>query len=161
MTTRWAILTGEYPPRPGGVSDYTRLVATGLAAAGDSVTVYAPRPAEGGDGVAVCELPGGFGPRSLHFLERALAARPRPDRIWIQYAPHAFGWKGMNVPFAAWVAARAKHVAPVWVMFHEVAVPARRWPPTFQLPTWRLPPDCKSAANLSDRHQVAGDNAAG
>ena len=28
--THWAILTGEYPPQPGGVSDYTRLVARGI-----------------------------------------------------------------------------------------------------------------------------------
>ena len=40
--TRWAILTGEYPPQSGGVSDYTRLVAEGLAAVGDEVAVYAP-----------------------------------------------------------------------------------------------------------------------
>ena len=33
MTT-WAILTGEYPPQPGGVSDYTLQVCRGLAAAG-------------------------------------------------------------------------------------------------------------------------------
>ena len=38
----WHIITGEYPPQPGGVSDYTRLVAEGLAAAGDAVTVWAP-----------------------------------------------------------------------------------------------------------------------
>ena len=40
--TRWAVLTGEYPPQPGGVADYTALVAGGLAAASDLVTVYAP-----------------------------------------------------------------------------------------------------------------------
>jgi hypothetical protein len=33
----WAILTGEYPPQAGGVSDYTRLVARGLAECGDRV----------------------------------------------------------------------------------------------------------------------------
>src|SRR5207248_6476969 len=27
----WHVLTGEYPPQPGGVSDYTRQVARGLA----------------------------------------------------------------------------------------------------------------------------------
>ena len=31
----WHILTGEYPPECGGVGHYTRLVARGLAAAGD------------------------------------------------------------------------------------------------------------------------------
>ncbi len=38
----WQIVTGEYPPQPGGVSDYTRLVARGLAGAGDRVEVWAP-----------------------------------------------------------------------------------------------------------------------
>jgi glycosyltransferase involved in cell wall biosynthesis len=133
--TRWAILTGEYPPQPGGVSDYTRLVARGLAAAGDAVTVYAP-PAAGPDpadpGLAVRRVPDRFGPRGLTVLDRALAARPRPDRVLVQYAPHAFGWKGMNVPFAAWVAARAARVVPVWVMFHEVLV-GFRWRPAAAL----------------------------
>ncbi len=27
----WHIVTGEYPPQPGGVSDYTEAVARGLA----------------------------------------------------------------------------------------------------------------------------------
>lgn len=129
--TRWAVLTGEYPPHPGGVSDYTRLVAAGLAAAGDDMTVYAP-PADGPDptdpGVTVRRLPGHFGPRSLVALDQHLATPPRPDRILIQYVPHAFGFKAMNLPFAAWVAARAKRLAPVWVMFHEVAFPFVRRP---------------------------------
>jgi len=43
---RWAILTGEYPPQPGGVSDYTRLVAEGLAVGGDEVHVWAPEVGE-------------------------------------------------------------------------------------------------------------------
>ena len=34
----------------------------------------------------------------------------------------------MNLPFAAWVATRARRVAPVWVMFHEVAFPFVRRP---------------------------------
>lgn len=125
--TRWAVLTGEYPPDPGGVSDYSRLVARGLAAAGDEVRVYAPDtspPAEVADpGVTVRRLPGRFGPRTLATLDRLLTARPRPDRVLVQYTPHAFGLKAMNLPFAVWVAARLRHVAPVWVMFHEVAFP--------------------------------------
>jgi hypothetical protein len=32
-------------------------------------------------------------------LDRALT-RSRPDRILIQYVPHAYGWKAMNLPFA-------------------------------------------------------------
>jgi glycosyltransferase involved in cell wall biosynthesis len=124
--TRWAILTGEYPPQPGGVSDYTWLVAKGLVASGDAVRVFAPPFSAGSDasdpGVYVRRLAGSFGPRSLTSLDRVLRVW-RPDRILVQYVPHAFGWKAMNLPFAAWVAGRARRIAPVWVMFHEVAFP--------------------------------------
>ena len=125
--TRWGILTGEYPPHEGGVADYTALVAGALAACGDEVTVYAPpadpRTESHPPGVAVVRLPDRFGPRGLPALDAALARRPRPDRILIQYVPHAFGMKAMNLPFAAWTAARAHRIAPVWAMFHEVAFP--------------------------------------
>ena len=123
---RWAILSGEYPPQPGGVSDYTWLVARELAAAGDEVCVYVPnakgsRPDD--RGVVIRSLPGQFGPRSLAILDRFLLGRPRPDRILVQYVPQAYGCKGMNLGFAAWLNARARLAAPVWMMFHEVATP--------------------------------------
>jgi glycosyltransferase involved in cell wall biosynthesis len=115
------VLTGEYPPQPGGVADYTALVARGLAAAGDRVTVYAPAvslPDADEPGVTVRRLAGGFGPRSLAVLGRALDHWP--GRVLLQYAPHAFGWKGMNVPLCAWLWSRRR---PLDVMFHEVAYP--------------------------------------
>jgi len=39
----WHILTGEYPPQRGGVSDYVGLLAAGLGEAGLDVHVWAPR----------------------------------------------------------------------------------------------------------------------
>jgi glycosyltransferase involved in cell wall biosynthesis len=127
----WAILTGEYPPQSGGVSDYTRLVAEGLASVGDEVSVYAPPQDIGPDlavpGVHVHRLPDRFGLRGLCWLDHELA-RDRPDRILLQYVPHAFGFKAMNLPLAAWIAARSRRVTPVWVMFHEVAYPFVRRP---------------------------------
>ena len=78
--------------------------------------------------MAVVRLPDHFGPRGLAALDAALT-RLRPDRILIQYVPHAYGYKAMNLPFAAWVAARARRIAPVWVMFHEVLFPFAWRPP--------------------------------
>ena len=127
--TRWAIVTGEYPPQPGGVSDYTRRIALGLAAAGDAVTIYAPPshgPTPADPGVTILRLPDHYGPRGLLELDTRLQHNPRPDRILIQYVPHAFGWKAMNLGFTAWVAHRARSIAPVWVMFHEVMSGAAR-----------------------------------
>jgi glycosyltransferase involved in cell wall biosynthesis len=119
------------------VSDYTRLVARGLARAGDRVVIYAPSTTYGelpGDpGVEVHRLPGPFGPRSLCELDRQLALQPRPDRILVQYVPNAFGYKGMNLPFAAWLASRTRSIAPLWVMFHEVMYPFQWRPAKYAL----------------------------
>lgn len=127
--SRWDILTGEYPPQNGGVGDYTRVIARGLAQAGDEVTIWAPK-ARGGEpddpGVRVRRLPDHFGPRSLLELARDLpkASGPGRRRLLVQYVPQAFGWKGLNVPFCLWLRARRRD--PIWVMFHEVAYPIAR-----------------------------------
>jgi hypothetical protein len=125
----WHILTGEYPPQPGGVADYTRQVAEGLAAAGDEVCVWAPScagAAAGAPGAAV-RLPDRFGPRSLWQLDRALRRRSQQTRLLVQYVPHMYGYRAMNLPLCLWL----RHVCPVrpWVMFHEVAFPLRRGQP--------------------------------
>jgi len=122
----WAFITGEYPPQRGGVSDYTQLVAAGLARNGEKVHVWAPQCASGADqedGVTVHRLPGHYGVRALRQLDSDLKGLGVPRRLLVQYVPHAFGWKGMNVPFCFWLRSRQE---PVWTMFHEVSYP-RRW----------------------------------
>lgn len=132
----WHIVTGEYPPQPGGVSDYTRLVARGLAAAGDEVHVWAPswrQPACTDPGVAVHSLPGSFGPRALVQFGRALRAGPQPRRLLVQYVPHAYGYKAMNIGLCLWLKNLARRER-IWVMFHEVCFPwgtDRPWRHTF------------------------------
>ena len=42
MTSELHIITPEYPPQPGGVSDYTAQVAEGLAQEGEEVHVWCP-----------------------------------------------------------------------------------------------------------------------
>ena len=124
-TVRWHLLTGEYPPRAGGVSDYTRLVATGLAAAGEEVHVWAPassdvRSGAEGSGVTVHRLVDHFGPRGLGQLAAGLQRMPGHNRLLVQYVPHAFGYRAMNLLFCMWVAARRRE--QVWIMFHEAVV---------------------------------------
>lgn len=123
-TRTWHVLTGEYPPQSGGVSDYTRQLARRLVETGDRVEVWAP-PFDDHDesraadpGVTVHRLPDRFGPRSLWRLTQALNRMPAPRRVLVQYVPHAFGYRGANVLFCLWL--RSQRRSSVWVMFHEV-----------------------------------------
>lgn len=126
--TRWAMITGEYPPQPGGVSDYVRVVAEALVAAGEEVLILAPpsevrahAPAADAK-LRVHRLPDQFGRQSRSEASR-LMKEFAIDRILVQYVPHAFGRKAMNLPFTSWVKNDLARQAPIWVMFHEVAYP--------------------------------------
>ncbi len=120
---RWEVITGEYPPQRGGVSDYTRQVAHGLLAAGDQVEVWAPpcgEEVEETETIRVHRLPDRFGARSIAAMQRGL--RPSPEiRVLVQFVPHAFGWKAMNLPLCVWLAARYRNCLNV--TFHEVSYP--------------------------------------
>ena len=121
----WIILTGEYPPQPGGVSDYTRLLALALVEAGDTVHVWAPpsaAPDEPEAGIAVHRLPGHFGPQSRAEMDWAFARLPANTHLLVQYVPHAFGHRAMNLPFCIWLWRRRRRY-PISVMFHEVTFP--------------------------------------
>ncbi len=127
MTNSWLILTGEYPPDAGGVSDYTWQVVGGLAGRGDVVHVCAPnraaRPQQAG--VVVHDVDGAFHPRGLPALGRRIDAL-RPSRLLLQYTPQAFGYYGTNWPLCRWIARRPEEL---WVMFHEVYTPWQWSPP--------------------------------
>lgn len=123
--THWQVLTGEYPPQPGGVSDYTFHVASGLARAGDHVTVWTtPAPGDGPapdvPGVTVRRRADLWGPRSLAWLSQALDAQPGPRRLLVQYTPFNWGHRGLNVGFGRWLLRRARLGDDVWTMVHEV-----------------------------------------
>src|SRR5262249_19749085 len=62
-----------------------------------------------------------YGPRALPRVHEDLRRMRNRIRILVQYVPHAFGWKAMNVPFCLWL-------SQCWrkrfeVMFHEVYFP--------------------------------------
>jgi glycosyltransferase involved in cell wall biosynthesis len=122
----WHLITGEYPPQPGGVSDYTRLIARELVRAGDDVHVWTSHerhPAPDDAGVVVHRLPDRFGPNGLRVLDAELRTFDAKGRVLVQYVPHMYGYRAMNVAFATWLRLRAPRY---WVMFHEVTFPILR-----------------------------------
>ena len=119
----WHLITGEYPPQVGGVSDYTHLVASGLAAAGDTVHVWCP-PCENSypevPGVTVHRELGGMRPRDLLHVTRMLDKYSAPRRLLVQWVPHAFGCRSANLPLSLWIWNRAfAHNDRVEIMIHE------------------------------------------
>jgi len=123
---RWCIVTCEYPPHAGGVSDHTFQLVRALAAAGDVVDVWCP-PAGGAppavDGVTVHVLPSHFGRDALQVLGPALRELPPETRLLVQYVPTGYGRRMMNVPFAALLFTLRKRGLDLFV--HEVAMPVR------------------------------------
>lgn len=123
--TRWHLITGEYPPDPGGVGDYTRRLAQELIRAGDHVDVWTrgeqsePRIE---DGVTVHRVAGRFGPRGLQRLSQGLDRCPGPRRLLLQYVPQAYGFKGLNTLVLAWLMSRSGR-DEVRATVHEVATP--------------------------------------
>jgi glycosyltransferase involved in cell wall biosynthesis len=57
-------------------------------------------------------------------LQAQLAREGPPARLLVQYVPHAFGFKAMNLPLCWWLSLR--RAVPLWVMFHEVSSPVDR-----------------------------------
>jgi glycosyltransferase involved in cell wall biosynthesis len=117
------IITSEYPPQPGGVSDYTQQVAEGLARQGEDVHVWCPGsgdPALAPGSVHVHRDLGRIAPRDLEAVGRQLDRFPAPRRVLVQYVPHGYGRRSMNVPFCLWLRRRAKkHGDHLEIMVHE------------------------------------------
>jgi len=127
---RWHMITSEYPPQTGGVSDYTALVAAGLANAGDEVHVWCPqcapaRPA--GDQITIHPELGKFSPADLKSVGKQLDSFPAPRHLFVQWVPHGYGYRSMNLAFCAWLWNRAiRHGDRVELMVHEPFLPFGR-----------------------------------
>src|SRR5438094_5217767 len=107
----WHIITCEYPPQPGGVSGYTRMVAKGLAEQGDRVHVWCPSSPEPEAAMPGVNVHRELGRMSFHDLFRAgrlLNKFPKPRRLLVQWVPHGYGYRSMNLAFCLWIWNRAK-----------------------------------------------------
>ena len=120
MTT-WHLVTGDYPPTFGGVADYTRSVASGLAASGEKVHVWCPGRDGTTDegGVLVHREAGDWSPADLGRLTPSIAAAGPGGTVLVQWVPHAFGYRSLNVAFCRWIWRLGRAGFPVEVMIHE------------------------------------------
>ncbi len=128
MSGLWHIIAPEYPPNTGGVGDYSKQLALNLRSAGDEVHVWCPG---GYPHLVECcswvhRVPGGMTLRNLRGLGKAIDRVSSRGRILVQWVPHGFGWKSMNVPFCFWLWNRSRKGAKVDIMMHEVCLPFRR-----------------------------------
>src|SRR5262245_26547411 len=124
------IVTCEYPPQIGGVSDYTRLIAEALALVGEEVHVWCPlvdAPREASSVRLHPEL-GRARSADLKVVSDSLDAFPAPRRLLVQWVPHGYGCHSMNVGFCLWLARRAAQGDVVELMVHEPFIEMTWWP---------------------------------
>jgi glycosyltransferase involved in cell wall biosynthesis len=118
----WCFITPEYPPTVGGVGDYTRLVAMNLANNGQEVIVLAPFgevPLQK-DNIKIKTVLGKFGPIGFWRGSCILDCVPKPSRLFLQWVPHGFGFKSMNLLLIVWIWWRVVvRQDRLWVMVHE------------------------------------------
>jgi glycosyltransferase involved in cell wall biosynthesis len=117
------LITCEYPPQNGGVSDYSNLVAAGLAAGGEEVHVWCPACEDNEprtERVVVHRDLGSISPSDLRRVGRQLDQFPGPRHILVQWVPHGYGYRSMNLAFCIWLLHRsAMRGDQVEIMVHE------------------------------------------
>ncbi len=116
--TAWHIITCEYPPQIGGVSDYTRLLAGRLRTAGDDVHIWAPTFDGPGETNLHREL-GDFSSKALRRADHLLEAQQKPRTLLVQWVPHGYGKRGINLGFCRWIASRVGRGDTLYLMVHE------------------------------------------
>jgi glycosyltransferase involved in cell wall biosynthesis len=114
-------LTPEYPPRHGGVADYTHQIATELARAGEKVHVWGPSGIASEPGSAIVVHPdiGRFHAADLRRAGSLLDAYPSLRRLVVQWVPHGYGQRAMNVSFCLWLWRRSVAGDSIEVVVHE------------------------------------------
>ena len=114
-------LTPEYPPRHGGVADYTHQIATELSRRGELVHVWGPSGIAAQPGSAIVVHPdlGRFRPVDLRRANALLDTFPSPRRLVVQWVPHGFGRRAMNVPFCLWLWRRSVAGDAIELIVHE------------------------------------------
>ena len=113
------LITCEYPPTAGGVSEHSRVLAESAVAAGYDVHVWTAVQGPATRGITVHAALGDFSGASLARADAALDAWPAPRRVIVQWVPHGYGRRGMNIAFARWIRRRARGGDSIDLVVHE------------------------------------------
>ena len=114
---RIGLLSGEYPPQPGGVGAFTRVLARELAAQRHEVFVLAGPDAELSDDAVTVERCAGWSPASWSRVSQWVRAHGL-QVVNLQYQTAAFGMS----PFIHFLPQRMRS-APVVTTFHDLRFP--------------------------------------
>ena len=117
------IVTCEYPPQIGGVADFTRTIAEAAARSGRTVHVWCPGndlKAQRLNEVVVHRAMGKFSREDFARIDERLNACKGPRVLFLQWVPHGYGYRAMNIALCLWVRRRSRVVGDnVDVMVHE------------------------------------------
>jgi glycosyltransferase involved in cell wall biosynthesis len=119
LMASWHLITPEFPPLIGGVSDHARVLAEAAVRHGLDVHVWGPAGSGPLAGVRVHDTLGRFTPADFERTGEELDRCAPPRRIVLQWVPHGYGRRGMNVAFARWIARRARAGDALDVIVHE------------------------------------------
>ena len=123
------MITCEYPPQLGGVADFTRTIADRVAQTGREVHVWAPGTTGTvveASGVIVHREFGSFSVRDRKRVASLLDETARDRTLFLQWVPHGFGARAMNVGFCLWLRDRVRHHDErLDLMVHEPFLPFR------------------------------------
>ncbi len=140
---RIALLSGEYPPQPGGVGDYTRRLGEALLARGHDVFVFTISDSrfqvldlahpDSNLQSAICNLQSDWGWRCWRAVIAALE-QTRPDVLHIQYQTGAYGMRPA-INLLPWRLRRLPGRPRIAVTAHDLLLPylfpkavwLRRW----------------------------------
>ena len=126
-------LTPEYPPRHGGVADFTHQIAVALSRDGETVHVWGPAgsAAQAGDAMSVHSDLGRFRAADFRRTNALLDEYPSPRRLVVQWVPHGYGQRAMNLRFCLWLWRRSVAGDAIDIVVHEPFMTfsggARQW----------------------------------
>ena len=122
MTYIWHLITSEFPPDVCGVGDQSLLLARELATHGDEVHVYT-RKTEAQppsiERVHVNQVFRDYGRSDLRQLGELLDRHPAPRRVLVQWVPHGYGFRSLNLHIARWLFRRGAAGDMIEVIVHE------------------------------------------